>query len=127
MSQPQQSLFDALGGQQGVAQAVDEMYRRVLADDQLAHFFANADLVRLRRMQTEFFSAMVDGPVRYSGAELQEIHRGRGIEQRHFSRFCSHLVDALNERGVANHLVDQVLGRLAMYSDKITGTANIDG
>ncbi|TVQ00585.1 MAG: group 1 truncated hemoglobin [Planctomycetaceae bacterium] len=127
MSEAPETLYDALGGHAGVAAVVDEMYVRVLADVELAHFFADTDLERLKRMQTAFISAMVDGPANYSGAELTEIHRGRGIERQHFSRFCSHMLDALNEREVKPNLIDQVLGRLAMFSDKVTGATNVGG
>ncbi len=127
MREESETLFDVLGGTEGVAEVVDEMYRRVLADDELAHFFKDADMARVKRMQTEFISAMVDGPVKYSGAELSKIHHTRGIERKHFSRFCGHMLDALTQRGVAPNLTDQILGRLAMYSDKITGSANVDG
>jgi hemoglobin len=127
MSDHADTLFDVLGGTPGIAKVVDEMYARVLADEELAPFFKGTDLIRLKRMQTEFLSAMIDGPVRYSGAELTEIHRGRGIERRHFSKFCGHMLAALSAHGVAPNLVDQVLGRVAMYSDKITGATNVDG
>lgn len=121
------SLFAALGGAKGVKAAVDEMYQRVLADEELAPFFAAADMDRIRRMQVEFVSSMTDGPVRYSGAELAAVHKGRGITASHFAKFCGHMADTLEDRGVDAKLIDQLLGRLAMYSDKITGTANIDG
>lgn len=127
MSEEPETLFESLGGTAGVAQVIDDMYARVIADQELAHFFAGSDIDRIKRMQTEFISAMIDGPVKYSGAELTEIHRGRGIERRHFSRFCGHMLDALATRGISPVMIDQILGRLAMYSDKVTGSANVDG
>lgn len=127
MSETPETLYDALGGHAGVAAAVEDMYGRVVADPELAPFFANTDMDRLKRMQTAFISAMVDGPANYSGAELTEIHRGRGIERRHFSLFCGHMLNALTDREVPSQLVDQVLSRLAMFSDKVTGSANVDG
>ncbi len=127
MSQHSKTLFESLGGAKGVSQVVSELYERVLADEQLEPFFRNADMKRIKRMQTEFISAMIDGPVHYTGAELTEIHRGRGIERKHFSRFVGHVVAALEEHGVDPALVDQILGRLALYSDRITGSTNVDG
>ena len=127
MGNEEPSLFETLGGARGVQEVVHEMYERVLADEELAPFFENASLERIQRMQIEFVSSMTDGPVRYTGAELTEVHRGRGINRHHFSKFCGHMADALEARGVDPQTVDQVLGRLAMYSDKITGSANVDG
>ena len=127
MTDESESLYELLGGDDGVAAVVDEMYRRVLADPELAPFFAKADMRRLKKMQTAFIAAMVDGPNQYTGAELTQIHRQRGIERKHFSRFCNHMLEALTARGLAPNKVDQVLGRMAQYSDKITGAANVDG
>lgn len=127
MSEEQETLFESLGGATAVAEVIDEMYSRVIADKELAHFFQGSDVARIKRMQIEFVSAMIDGPVKYSGAELTDIHRGRGIERRHFSLFCGHMLDALASRGVSPVMIDQILGRLAMYSDKVTGATNVDG
>lgn len=127
MTDQPETLFESLGGAQGVAQVVAEFYQRILADEELRPFFRDAQMERLQRMQTEFLSAMIDGPVKYTGAELTEIHHGRGIEEKHFSRFVAHIADTLQEHGVAAELIDQILGRLALYSNQVTGSANVDG
>lgn len=127
MSEETETLFEALGGAPVVAEVIDDMYSRVIADPELTAFFQGSDIDRIKRMQTEFVSAMIDGPVKYSGAELTDIHRGRGIERRHFSLFCGHMLDALASRGISPVMIDQILGRLAMYSDKVTGSTNVDG
>lgn len=122
-----QTLYEALGGAEGVRESVDDLYRRVLADEDLAPFFENVPMDRLRRMQFEFIASMVDGPVNYTGAELADVHLNRGITVKHFTKFCRHFADALEARGVDPQAVDQVLGRLALYSDPITGSTNVDG
>jgi hemoglobin len=37
------TLYEKLGGQQGVKQVVDNFYNDVLADDAVNHFFAHTD------------------------------------------------------------------------------------
>jgi hemoglobin len=120
-------LFERLGGAPGIANVVDDMYRRVLDDSELAPFFANVSMERLRRMQFQFIASALDGPIEYTGAELNSIHRGRGITAHHFAKFCGHFADALEARGAEPHEVDNALGRLAIYKDKITGESEIDG
>jgi len=120
-------LLEQLGGPDGLRQVIQEMYQRVLADPELAPFFEGVQMDRLARMQTEFMASMTDASIEYTGADLTRVHRGRGITRHHFSQFCGHLADALEAHQVPAPLVDQVLGRLAMYSDKITGSANVDG
>lgn len=120
-------LFARLGGTEGVARLVEAMYIRVLADTELASFFAGADMTRLQRMQFEFIASALGGPVSYSGAELQAIHAGRGIAPHHFSQFVGHLAAAMEDSGVAKEDIDNMLGRMAMYRDRIVGAANVDG
>ncbi|NNE00303.1 MAG: group 1 truncated hemoglobin [Pirellulaceae bacterium] len=127
MNNETDTLFDRLGGTSGIKNIVEEMYRRVLEDPELAPFFENVPMERLRKMQYEFLTAALDGPVHYDGRELNEIHRGRGITGHHFAKFCSHFADALEANGAAARDIDNSLGRLATFKDKITGEANVDG
>ncbi|MCC9603846.1 group 1 truncated hemoglobin [Stieleria sp. JC731] len=127
MSDSTQALFDRLGGTSAVAEIVQQMYARVLADPELAPFFAGVSMDRLRTMQYHFLASAFDGPVEYSGAELTKIHAGRGIKANHFAKFCGHFADVLEDRGVASKDINDALGRLSMFRDKITGDANIDG
>lgn len=127
MSEAADSLFDRLGGATGVAEIVREMYRRVLEDPELAGFFEKVPMDRLHRMQFQFIAAALDGPIEYTGSELTAIHRGRGITAQHFAKFCGHFADAVEAHGATRRDVDDALGRLATFKDKITGEANLDG
>jgi hemoglobin len=127
MADDVENLFDRFGGATGLAAVVKEMYRRVLEDPELAPFFKNVSMDRLHRMQYQFMASALDGPVEYAGAELTAIHRGRGITAHHFAKFCGHFAVALEAHGATPHEVDQALGRLATYKDKVTGEMNIDG
>ncbi len=72
MSQPAQ-LFEQLGGVEAIAEIVNDMYRRILADPKLGPFFEKTPLDRLRHMQYEFLVSALDGPVNYSGSELTAV------------------------------------------------------
>ncbi len=127
MSNDATSLFDRLGGTGVVAKIVHEMFRRVLDDEELAPFFEHVPMERLRLMQYQFVTAALDGPAEYTGAELTAVHAGRGIRPQHFAKFCGHFADAMEHYEAAPQDVDAALGRLAMFKDKITGDANVDG
>jgi hemoglobin len=120
-------LFTRLGGAEAVKRIVDGMYQRVLADPELSPFFEGVQLERLRKMQYEFIASALGGPVTYGGTELQAAHRGRGITQQHFAKFVGHLAAAMEAEGVSNQDVDQMLGRMALYRDRIVGGVNVDG
>jgi hemoglobin len=127
MPEDSRTLYERLGGEEEIVKIVFAMYKRVMADPELAPFFENVPIERLGRMNAEFISSALDGPITYSGADLVAAHRGRGIELHHFSKFVGHLAATLEHRQVDPHDIDAVLGRIATYAGKITGDANVDG
>ncbi|QEG43377.1 group I truncated hemoglobin [Roseimaritima ulvae] len=127
MADESEVLFERIGGAAVVADIVKDMYRRVLADEDLAGFFENTSMERLQKMQFEFLASAFDGPVKYCGTELAAIHHGRGITGQHFAKFCNHFADAMESHGVDAKDIDDAMGRLAMYKDKITGDVGVDG
>jgi len=82
---------------------------------------------KIRRMQREFFSAALDGPTAYTGKPLGHVHHGRGITKHHFAVYVGHLVQALEERGINEQDVQDIIGRINTYADEITGTAGSMG
>jgi hemoglobin len=63
MPNKQQTLFERVGGEQTIRELIHEFYDRVVADPELKPFFINTSMDKLRRMQREFFSAALDGPI----------------------------------------------------------------
>lgn len=126
MSEEPQSL-ESIGGTQRIAEFVDEAFERVYADAELRAIFEAANQERVNRMKTQIVAVMTDGPVQYSDTELLDIHHGRGIQEKHYSRLVRHIVDVLEEHGVGQELVAAILGRLALYSNRITGMPSVDG
>jgi hemoglobin len=126
-SNPPESLYDQIGGQDAIDEMVDQFYERVLADPELSPFFASADRTRLIRMQQEFFGAALGGPTGYSGTSLRDAHAGRGIGAADLACFTGHLLDTLQQRGFSGDAADQVVSRIAMAGDDIVGGGGEDG
>ena len=123
----QQTLFERVGGEQAISDLIHEFYDRVLADPELKPFFKNISMGKLRRMQREFFSAALDGPITYSGRPLSHVHHGRGITKQHFALYVSHLIGTLQEHGINDQDVQEIIGRINTYSDEITGDVGSAG
>lgn len=115
-----QTLYDRLGGQAGVQKLVNTFYDRVQADPELAPFFKNADMTKLRHMQEEFFAAAMGGPSTYHGRPLNHAHAGLGISGNAFSKFAVHLLETMRTMGATEEDVQVVAGRLAVYAPEIT-------
>jgi hemoglobin len=122
-----ESLFDRIGGDVAVARLVEAFYDRVLADPELAPFFAVTPMEKLVRMQHEYFAAALGGPEAYSGSALRAAHAGRAIGQRHYARFAGHLLDTLDEMLADPDDIAEITNRLTIHTDDILGDATIDG
>src|SRR5271156_939210 len=85
------SIYDKIGGHEAIKVVVEDFYVRVLADDQLAGFFAGTNMSRLKGKQVEFFAAALGGPEPYPGAPMKHAHQGRGINMLHFNLVAGHL------------------------------------
>ena len=127
MHDKQQTLFERVGGEHTISDLIHEFYDRVLADVELKPFFKNASMDKLLRMQREFFSAALNGPITYSGRPLSHVHHGRGITKHHFALYVGHLIDTLQDQGINDQDAQEIIGRINTHSDEITGDVGSAG
>ena len=127
MPNKQQTLFERVGGEKTIRELIHEFYDRVVADPELKPFFKNTSMDKLRRMQHEFFSAALDGPITYTGRPLSYVHHGRGITKHHFALYVSHLIDTLRDHGINDEDVNDLIGRINTYANEITGDVGSAG
>jgi hemoglobin len=127
MPDKQLTLFEQIGGEQVIADLINDFYDRVLADPELKPFFKHTSIDKLRRMQREFFSAALDGPIAYTGRPLSHVHHGRGITKHHFALYVNHLLDTLRDCGINDENVNDIIGRINTYADEITGDTGHTG
>ncbi|KAB8334342.1 group 1 truncated hemoglobin [Scytonema tolypothrichoides VB-61278] len=106
------TLFDKLGGQQGLEQVVDEFYKRVMADNTLSKFFANTNMDKQRQKQVDFFAKIFDGPDQYKGRSMDATHTGMNLQQQHFDVIAKYLSEALAARGVSSEDTSAAVGRV---------------
>lgn len=113
------SIFEAIGGEPALTAVVDDFYVRVLADPQLAGFFAGANMPKLKGRQVEFFAAALGGPDFYQGTSMRQAHAGRGISQADFDKVAAHLTAALAGAGVPGETVAQIAAAVTPLAPEI--------
>jgi hemoglobin len=96
------SVYDQIGGDAAVTEAVRLFYLRVLDDPELQSLFAGTDIDRLQAHQVALFSKLLGGPDRYSGRALAAAHRGLGITDAQYDLVVGHLVAVVTELGAAD-------------------------
>lgn len=118
------TLYDRLGGLAAVDAAVDIFYRKVLSDSLISHFFDDTDMDAQRAKQKAFLSMAFGGPDTYTGMELREAHAPlveKGLGDEHFDAVAGHLEATLQEMGVSDDLVGEVMTIAAGTRDDVLG------
>jgi len=116
------SLYERIGGAAAIEALVDRFYVRVIADDGLRPYFDHVALDKLQRMQVEFFSAALDGPVSYSGRSMTHAHQGRRITRMHLQAFVRHLFATLVDYPLSEDDRYAIIARINTYADDVLGS-----
>ena len=115
----EQTLYERIGGAEAIATMVDSFYDKVIADPALKPYFDHVATDKLRRMQTEFFSAALDGPIRYTGRPVIHAHHGRHITRQHFQAFVEHLFETLANYPLSDNDRYAIISRINLYADEV--------
>ena len=105
------TAYDAVGPA-AIAAAVRQFYALVLADPDLAPYFTNVDMERLRRHQALFIGQLWGGPVHFELERLVSAHRHLRITGAHYWRVVGHLLNVLTDLEVPAWVVLFTMGAL---------------
>ena len=106
------SLYEDVGGSAAVEAALDRFYDKVMDDPRVSKYFTTVPLNELKGMQRAFLTMAFGGPNRYQGRDLRAAHaapRQQGLDERGFEVFMGHFQTTLEELGVADDHVSQVM------------------
>jgi hemoglobin len=120
------SLYERLGGEAAVEAAVVLFYEKVLADGQLAPFFAHLDMGAQIKKQIAFMTMAFGGPNKYTGRDLATAHAGlvkNGLSDVHFDLIAEHLGATLAELEVPQAVITEVLGVVGGTRADVLGRA----
>src|SRR5262245_12099069 len=121
-TEPELSAFERVGGASAVKAVVDRFYERVLADEDLARYFAGMDangMTQLKRHQAAMISQVLGGPREYAGRDLADAHRPLNISGLHYRRVSHLLVGTLWEYDVPEDIIFDVSELLSSLQDVI--------
>lgn len=112
------TLMEKLGGVPALKATVEEFYKRILGDADLAPFFDDVTMTALKMHQLAFlkiaFSRIpedLDVPklIKKKHARLFD----KGLNATHFDKVAGHLVAALNHLNVPSDLIDECVSVVA--------------
>ena len=110
----QQDLLELLGGEAGIAAAVEDFHHRLLSDPSLAPAFAGLDMSVLRHHHIQLLTYILGGPgpQPVSAAGLRASHEPHRVTSEQFSAVLAHLVAALPQNSATAPAIQEIVERL---------------
>jgi len=118
------SLYDRLGGEAAMDAAVNNFYRRVLADDRVNYWFGGIDMERQAAKQKAFLTMAFGGPNNYTALDMKEGHAhlvARGLNDSHFDAIIELLGATLRDMGVGDDLITEVAATAETTREAVLG------
>ncbi len=110
---PPATLYDQLGGKQGVAALTDAAIDQYADDPRVAPTFEHVDIKRFRRVFAEYICKISDGPCRYTGGSMAEVHRGLNLRETQFNAIVEDLTAAMTSLHLPVPTQNRLIKRLA--------------
>jgi hemoglobin len=92
----QPSLYERLGGTGPITAVVGKFVAIVGGDKRINHYFATADLPRLKRQLVDLVCQASGGPCTYTGQDMRTAHKGMKITGAAFDALVQDLIEALD-------------------------------
>ena len=116
------SLYQALGGQAGIAGAMTEFVGRVRQDPRIGGFFKETNPRHLAQQLTDQLCQVSGGPCKLDGPDMKTAHESMKIGKADFNTLVEVLQQTLDERGVPFGTQNQLLARLAPMHREIVNS-----
>lgn len=115
------ALYQALGGEAGIARIVDGMLSRAYADDRIKKKFDGVKPQALNESIRKQFCQLTGGPCVYDGETMKNSHAQLALDKADFNALVEDLQLAMDDAKVPFAVQNRLLALLApMHRDIIT-------
>lgn len=108
----QKSLYERLGGYDGITAFVNNLLPRLQADTQLGRFWKNRGddgVEREKQLLIDYLCSSAGGPMYYTGRDMKISHKGMRISETDWSIFFEHAGAAMQALNVPQQERDEVV------------------
>ena len=114
------SLYQSLGGKNGLTTLMDHFMERLLADARMRPFFKDADQKHVKEQLVLQLCEVSGGPCRRDGPDMKKAHDGMDVTRGDFNALVEVLQDTMDAQGIEFREQNRLLARLApMHRDII--------
>lgn len=107
------SLYQELGEKTGIEKLVETFLYRLSDDMRIVERFANSDINRLHYYLSQQICALSDGPCKYEGRNMRELHQGMSINRAEFNALVEDLILAMEDENIPVSTQNKLLKILA--------------
>jgi hemoglobin len=120
-AQADDSLYQDLGGHDGIAKIVDTATVNFLADDRIKHTFDDTNIDRFKGLLADQLCQLSGGPCVYKGRDMATVHKGFHLTVADFNALVEDLQDGMEKCDVPFRTQNRLLAILApMKRDVVT-------
>lgn len=120
MTQP--TLYERLGGYDGITAFANDLLPRLQGDSQLGRFWQNRGndgIAREKQLLVDFLAASAGGPMYYTGRNMKITHEGMNISESDWSIFLGHAGETMKALNVPQQECDDIVGFVLSLKDEI--------
>jgi hemoglobin len=106
------SLYERLGGYDGITAFANDLLPRLQADSQLGRFWQNRGddgIAREKQLLIDYLCACAGGPMYYTGRDMKTSHRGMKISESDWSIFLQHAGVTMEALRVPKQECDEIV------------------
>lgn len=116
------SLYERLGGYDGLTAFANDLLPRLESDPQLGRFWQNRGddgIAREKQLLVDYLSSAAGGPMYYTGRDMKTTHKGMQISESDWSIFLQHAGATLAALQVPTQECDDVVAFALSLKDDI--------
>ena len=114
------TLYDQLGGHDGIARIASRMVDLALQDDRIKASFADTNIDRLKGLIAQHSCQITGGPCVYKGRNMAKAHASLHLRDTDFNAIVEDLQQAMDEEGIPFGTQNKFLALLApMHRDVV--------
>ncbi len=105
------TLYERLGGYEGITTFVENLLPRLEADQQLGRFWQHRGddgVAREKQLLIDYLCSSAGGPMYYTGRDMKTSHVGMKISEDDWSIFMNHAGETMKALNVPQQECDEI-------------------
>lgn len=118
----QTSLYDRLGGYDGITTFISALLPRLQSDAQLGRFWKNRGsdgIAREKQLLIDYICASAGGPIFYTGRDMKTSHVGMTISEGDWTTFMNHAGATMTELQIPQAECEEIAAFVTGLKDDI--------